>query len=289
MNRIQFAIYLTLILLPQFAYSTQASTEEVDAAASQRNELPEQNVTPAIEEVTTTTEEQEKLNGLAAETPVRIELITSMNIETIITQVIGFLVTIFIVMMGTRSSIKAIEASTYQSLKSFQDTITSQKEIADKGVRVEVLSANRQDWINQLRSEVSVYLARIIQFRNLGNTTEELFRDFQNIKKEFNVCKDESEKDKLTTLMVSSKETMEESRSKERQICEKLRISRETIHLLLNPQENKSKLLLNGIDQSFSKVLNPKHSNEIDDDVVEIRVHCQKILKEEWERVKRSV
>ncbi|WP_153303232.1 hypothetical protein [Vibrio owensii] len=215
-----------------------------------------------------------------------IELKVESNSKTdwaaIITQAMGFLITIVIVLTGTKNSIKAVETSAIQSMDSFQKSVAAQKEIADKTVMVEVLSRNRQEWINKLRDEVSSFTSNLIKARNFGNVS-------YGLRKEFDLCKRafrDSHEEKDMALMISTKEMWEGAMSKERDAYESLRINKEKIHLLLNPAEEDSKELLEAIEQAFYKVDHEKYRDNIEAFVTPIRTTTQIILKKEWERVK---
>ncbi|TOI86047.1 hypothetical protein CGI50_24665, partial [Vibrio parahaemolyticus] len=140
-----------------------------NSADDQENKIPVNSVTnPNSSEISSPLNEQQHkvLKSKVSESK-PIELKVESNSKTdwaaIITQALGFLITIVIVLTGTRSSIKAVETSAIQSMDSFQKSVAAQKEIADKTVMVEVLSRNRQEWINSLRNEVASYTSHLIK------------------------------------------------------------------------------------------------------------------------------
>lgn len=130
-----------------------------------------------------------------------------------------------------------------------------QTELSKLAIKKDILSKNRQEWINTLRNDISSYLSShelsklIIQYNKKGKETPpeygEEFRKFQLLEYKIN--------------------------------------------LLLNPNEDKSKRLielmiqLNKSTDYYSKSKEDKYEKN-KNEIIKI---TQSILKEEWERVKK--
>ena len=97
--------------------------------------------------------------------------------------VLSFLITA-IVVLGT----------TWLTIKNYQKTIDLQDRIAKKSQeiettknRVEILSKNRQDWINTLRSTISEYVSMMLSLVELKELCKALQRDLQALDNDGNI------------------------------------------------------------------------------------------------------
>ena len=126
--------------------------------------------------------------------------------------------------------------------------------------RIEVISKNRQDWINTLRSLISDYLGILGALNNID--------EFVILKlglKSLDAIRDES-----------TRKTIE----KHAILLRELRTVSSKIELLLNPIEEDSKKLI----QLLYDTEQDRTTNQ-NKEIIEI---SQKILKKEWERVKKG-
>lgn len=142
-------------------------------------------------------------------------------------QMAGIGVTALIVMGGIITTVYALKATT----------------------KTEVLSNNRQAWINTLRDELSNYISAVMGIWSIHQMQPEQW----DTDRYYAAVKD-------------------------------ARRLRAKIFLLLNPTECTSKLLMEQIDQSFEKAMSKSCAMEACDKIV---ATSQVILKTEWERVKR--
>jgi hypothetical protein len=134
------------------------------------------------------------------------------------------------------------------------ENLKIQTELAKQSIKKDILSKNRQEWINTLRNDVASYLSShelaklIVKHDKKGNDTppeyREEFKNFQSLEYKIN--------------------------------------------LLVNPNEDKSNKLIGLMKQlnlSTGYYSNDKE-NDYENTKEEIIKTTQSILKEEWERVK---
>jgi len=127
--------------------------------------------------------------------------------------------------------------------------LKSTQKLALENIRIEVLSKNRQDWINTLRDELSNYIGKLNEYRYLNklDDIEELtIKDVLIIKE-------------VTTIVTK-------------------------IELLLNPTEKTHQDLIKLI-KNMNKNIQTENEILSREKFIE---YSQKILKEEWERVKKG-
>ncbi|WP_152985487.1 hypothetical protein [Pseudomonas taeanensis] len=116
--------------------------------------------------------------------------------------------------------------------------------------KTEVLSSNRQAWINTLRDELSSFISAIMGIWSIQQMQKEQW----DTERFYLAVKD-------------------------------ARRLKAKIALLFNPAECQSKLLMEQINQSFDKAMNNESSvMQLCDQIV---ATSQAILKTEWERVKK--
>jgi hypothetical protein len=179
-------------------------------------------------------------------------------VGSFILAILSFIVTAWIVWSAMK-----------QQITTFLKTINSQEKIsADvkereyKKVRADILSRNRQDWINSLRNELS-----------------ELISSAHSLVDSHAL---------LSALTPSGADAVAERK----QILSKISLERGVLYrhktkieLLLNPTEQDSIKIVKKIDELTSKAvdLNVMHIEPIAESIVELG---QTILKTEWNRVK---
>lgn len=187
--------------------------------------------------------------------PINIESIPEIKIN--IKQPINWymillpITTIIIVIIGFLMTRKQLEEKTKESINSFDKTIEKQTELSKNEIKLEVLSKNRQNWINSLRDELSKFMGTIKTIDNKHR-------------------------------MMSSKADASEINSFKDEI-NNLGVLKYKIYLLLNPEEDDNKILLKKIEEI---ILMAYQKEQPDEKLDEMIIISQKILKEEWKRVK---
>lgn len=142
-----------------------------------------------------------------------------------------------------------------------------------KRIGIEVLSKNRQEWINDLRRQVSEFI---------------------------------SEATGLSVDIVAKKLTTEYEISEQLEIIRKIQkimIIRDYLILLLNPNEKDSQNIINNIKntiillkelhetnkQNISRGIATKKAKEIESHITKLTKNTQLVLKTEWKRVKKGI
>jgi len=133
--------------------------------------------------------------------------------------------------------------------------------IARRQINANLVSANRQRWIETLRDLV----AEMISLLKTGAYVKLALSR-----------KEESFTPSAPTLLEK---------------VERLMLVKNKIRLLINPTEADHRALLGAIETALARVLQPEHQDivaTVDADVETITQHAQLILKHEWGRVKRG-
>lgn len=160
------------------------------------------------------------------------------NIIAVIAALIAFL------------SAAAAWAAVFVQRRNTKDTINTQVDIGARKTRATVVSANRQKWIDALRTDISAFIATRSQFAQLANVGS--FR--------------QSGQDSLL--------------AEERRLRKKLHMLRVRVELRTNRKEENHIELLKAIDQ---------YDSEFTDEADRIlREKASAIFKEEWERLKKE-
>ncbi len=150
---------------------------------------------------------------------------------------------------------RQLEEKTKESINSFDKTIEKQTELSKNEIKLEVLSKNRQAWINSLRNELSEFMGLVSAIKNhtiimRGDDRLVLVKDSFN--------KIHIDTNKLDTIKYK-------------------------IYLLINPNEENSKKLIALLEPIKTKVLQEEN---VDNEIQQLIDISQKILKYEWNRVK---
>lgn len=176
--------------------------------------------------------------------------------------VLSFLITALVV-LGT----------TWLTIKNYQKTIDLQDRIAKKSQeiettksRVEILSKNRQDWINTLRGTISEYVSVMLSLVELMELRKAVQRDFEALGREGNIEATVEWNYKIHAA---------------RTLATQLRVK---IRLLSNPKEEDFITLLSAIGRLHDAVDAGRKS--VSTEIEDVVTTSQKILKQEWERVK---
>lgn len=132
------------------------------------------------------------------------------------------------------------------SLRVAKKQIEASKAVADLQVRSNVLSKNRQEWINTLRIEISGFIATATM---------------------------------VLPLLIAQKDSLEMHK-----LLFQLQLHLAKTKLLINPKEEDHILLVEKMEDTTKHVFSFKgQPSDITDELV---VVAQKVLKREWERVK---
>ena len=130
--------------------------------------------------------------------------------------------------------------------------ICVQGRLASKQIRATVVSSNRQNWINSLREEVSELISLVEAF------------------------------DRNTRTLLPSRETSQEAQRRRLDFEDRANLMLRRIQLRLNEGEQ-DHLDLIGLLQKFVAAM--RHDAILEDRIIKL---TQKILKAEWNRVKRG-
>ena len=160
------------------------------------------------------------------------------------------LITMMMIIVGFLITRKQLINSDKKTLHAFNETIKQEKELKQK----EILANNRQEWINHLRNELSVFISSMVNYNNLELQTEHEEIDV-NI----------ANKQRFEFLYQAI-----ESKAK--------------IHLLLNPSEKNAQNLI----KLMGAMVESKYEKEKDlARLIEPLINLsQDILKKEWEKIK---
>jgi len=183
----------------------------------------------------------------------KIELIYSQPINWYL--ILLPISTIVIVIASFLMTRRQLEEKTKESINSFDKTIEKQTELSKNEIKLEVLSKNRQAWINSLRNELSEFMGLVSAIKNhtiIMRGDERLV----SVKDNFNKIRIDT--NKLDTIKYK-------------------------IYLLINPNEENSKKLIALLEPIKTKVLQEEN---VDNEIQQLIDISQKILKYEWNRVK---
>lgn len=193
--------------------------------------------------------------------------------ETLISATIAGMIPGLIAYLSIRQSNKTAEENRVSQNELFEKDRDAQMVIAKDNIKVQVLSANRQSWINTLRDCASDYLSQVIIVKNVKvffRTAKKVDVDLLGIiNKHYNVA--------------------------EMYIIEtgKLNALDSKLRLLMNPKEEEAIEIFKLMDTISkntgnvgSKSVRPNIS-ELDKCIKQITMHLQDYLKKEWERVKK--
>jgi hypothetical protein len=166
------------------------------------------------------------------------------------TQYLSLVIALLAVSFGPILSYFSARLTIKHQLSTFKEQLSTQISIAERGIKSQVLSKNRQDWINTLRDSISEF---------------------------------------VSILYMVSKAKLSEHEEKLK--AERLFNLRLRISLLLNATEDDHKQLEDFLEEGMdyyvrrpTKKTPQRPFKEIRLDIVDI---SQKILKREWERVKK--
>lgn len=202
-----------------------------------------------------------KSSGVSdTKTEIRVTQVPSLKIETPtdIIAVLSFIVTAIVV-----------GATTWMTIRNYQKTVDLQGRIAEKDAelqktktRVDVLSKNRQDWINTLRNTLADYISAALGLSQL--------KELPNMDR--------------NQLSITAGAMVDWNYKIQSATAEIIRL-KSKIALLANPDEDDFKSLLEIVEAIKDAVeMNLLQLPSLCDSLVAVG---QKILKNEWEKVKR--
>lgn len=132
------------------------------------------------------------------------------------------------------------------SLHVVKKQIESSKAVADLQARANVLSKNRQDWINTLRIEIAGFISSVTM---------------------------------VLPMLLTQKDSLEMHK-----LLSQLELHFAKTKLLINPKEDDHTALISKMENVKNHVMSFKgQPHELTDELVGL---AQKVLKREWERVK---
>lgn len=177
------------------------------------------------------------------------------------------------------------------------DRIT-QKEIAERNFNMQVLSVNRQAWINRVRELLAEYMSIAPDFLSAQF-------DFINCKNHYEaVCKKRSvvvngntDKAGRSEDYTEARERLVKSMAQLNEIRQKGKLLTSTIQLMLNPQEKWYKQLTTIFSEvtiicnslkTLEQDIYLEKFNALNKEIDKCLVSSQDLLKYEWERVKKG-
>lgn len=166
-----------------------------------------------------------------------------------------------------------VKKTTEQQIAAMQKSIDAQKKFAEDNdrqirerVKAEILSKNRQDWINSLRDTMAQYVAVLLKISDLHS---------------FKVGTAPINNSLPTETAINNNFDWSQRLNEEKSNLVSLKCK---IHLLANPNESEFKILLNRLDTLHEMAMDQKMGLHIH--TPELIQLTQIILKNEWERVK---
>ena len=199
------------------------------------------------------------------------------GLALVIGTIIGSVISGFISWLVSRNNLKAVERTANSAIESQSKTLITDLERTGQEIKakigVEVLSKNRQEWINDLRKQVSEFTSISL---------------------------------KMPADIIYKKLTTENRIIDETEITEKMNklvAKRDYLILLLNPDEKNSQDINTSIQEIISILIDLNSKNKQDlsviiieefnknilDKIRKITKSTQIVLKTEWERVKKGV
>lgn len=174
----------------------------------------------------------------------------------------------------------------------------TQKEIAERNFNKEVLSVNRQAWINHLREQLSEYMALMPELLRVKFEHCVYYEEYSNalqVSQSQYAFSDDVRKAKERLLESGPK--LRESLLALSEKLEKNRLLTANIKLMLNPSEEwypQIITIFTAVDICYNALKKPDQNLLVENHLIilnkrdELVVCSQKLLKYEWERVKKG-
>jgi len=233
-----------------------------------------------------------------------ISLATSTDFTGIAFAAASCIITLLIVLSTTKTT-----TDNHKRMIESQEKIAlDRNKLEQHKSNIEMISRNRQIWINELRAEISQLISTLEQFKNVSATIiEEIKMIYEATPATFSV-------DQFAQLQKDMINLAAKSGEKKSHILSKITTHQSKIRLLLNPEENSSKKLISQIHDfvnyleddiaenktyEFSKFFSETPEQMPEYDIKQARIHgtkhvqcilstTQSILKAEWIRVKNT-
>lgn len=193
--------------------------------------------------------------------------------ETVISATIAGVIPGLIAYLSIRQNNKTAEENRVSQNKIFKEDRDTQIDIAKNNNKVQVLSSNRQAWINALRDCASDYLSQVLIVKNV----KIFFRTAKKVDVSLlGIMNNHNSVAEMYILETGKLEALD---------CK--------LRLLMNPNEEEAKsifLLMDVIAKNTGTVgagMVRPNLNELGKCKEEITDLLQKYLKKEWERVKK--
>jgi len=174
------------------------------------------------------------------------------------------------VVLITSATLLIAQRKTARRVEQLSETKTVHQHISDVDIEFEkakIVAENRQQWIHNLREEIASFVAAtnaIWDLHKIKDGCEDILtemKDPQFVMKE------------LYHWSCTYNQAMQET--------EKLYAK---IHLLINPQEETSQHLSTLLDKAMVAVEAKKSPSKLNDEII---AASQRLLKDEWDRVKQ--
>lgn len=193
-----------------------------------------------------------------------------------------------------------LESDRNKQQESFEQDRKTQIEIAKTNFDMQVLSGNRQSWINSLRDVVAEYT---VAAPSLIEATNQFRMNSIHLKGIHKIIQDHSsgfENEDLKAEQKQATHAVELSIKKMNECNDKVTLLSSKILMMLNPKEDEYQKfydLFDRIRKMNSELVKPEKGNELfgkhfSETVILMRnlvKLTQQILKTEWERVKQGV
>jgi vacuolar-type H+-ATPase subunit I/STV1 len=239
MKKLSYIIFALMIPFTHLAFSSETTqTQEINKSTS------DMSVKILLPQVSL---QNQSNNDISVKSFPDIKLLITQPINWyLILLPIG---TIVIVIAGTFITLQQLKLRTEESINTLNQTLDKQIKLSKEEIKLEVLSKNRQAWINTLRDKLSKFIG---------------------------------EASYIMLIQAQEKEEKIEPRHI-RESVKKLAELEAKIKLLINPTEENHQILVDLLQQIFRDLNLKKNITNTVNKLVNI---SQLILKEEWTRVK---
>jgi hypothetical protein len=197
---------------------------------------------------------------------------------------LGMIITIVVIIRTSKVSLLTISEKTRETMLAFEKSIAAQRDIAERNLRAQVRSKNRQDWINELRTQIAEFIALLpikhVRLRMVVSKEN----DFRAAQENFKMTGGANGE----VWLRRANEEYCQARQQDDDCHLQLARTLAKVDLLLNPNEQPCADLIRLMKNVFSRLSNMESvaQNTTEDDMVAITQRTQTILKSEWEKVK---
>ncbi|VEJ54666.1 Uncharacterised protein [Pragia fontium] len=231
-----------------------------------------------------------------------VQLSSGFSWETILASLIAGCIPAFISYQAIKNTSKNINMTIDSQNKNLVETINSQENIAAKSMKVEVLSKNRQSWINELRDNSAKYLSLVIKVALIRSGISINSYKHDELLEQFELIKSNSAHPESEQYICAEKgldgflKAIERDQAQIRINQSELSLVVYKIRLLLNPSEEISQKIIYNMMSTVKELGAVTLKNEkegvnyiskiemVSEDFTALIQLC---LKDEWERVKK--